>query len=139
MFYWWNNRNIHCELHPAVYQMQYNKSKEGNKPWEGWKECLTRSGWGLYVFFWFGEKEGNTWPFCSVQFPGEEEWEVHTCLFSLWSNFNTRSKLHQGRVTLDVRKHFFNDGVIKSWNRFSREVVDTSGLGYLDNAHSNMI
>lgn len=53
--------------------------------------------------------------------------------------FKDSSKLHQGRVTLDVRKHFFNEGVVKSWNKFSREVIDTQGLGNLDNTHSNMI
>jgi len=38
------------------------------------------------------------------------------------------SELHQGRFTLDARKHFFPERVAKHWNRVPREVVDAPSL-----------
>ena len=38
------------------------------------------------------------------------------------------SELHQGRFTLDTRKHFFTERVAKHWNRVPREVVDAPSL-----------
>ncbi|KFV53807.1 hypothetical protein N341_12705, partial [Tyto alba] len=37
-------------------------------------------------------------------------------------------KLHQGRFTLDIRKNFVIEGVIKHWNRMPREVLGSSSL-----------
>jgi len=37
-------------------------------------------------------------------------------------------KLHEGRFILDIGKYFFNDCVIKHWNRLPREVVESPSL-----------
>ncbi|KAK4819469.1 hypothetical protein QYF61_004695 [Mycteria americana] len=65
-------------------------------------------------------------------------------LFLLVSSDRTHgngSKLHQGRVRLDIRKHFFTERVVK--HRLPREVVDAPSLSvfkrHLDNALNNML
>lgn len=53
------------------------------------------------------------------------------------------SKLHRGRVRLDIRKNFLTIEVVQHWNRLPKEVVNAPSLAvnkrHLDNAPNNML
>ncbi|KFV02200.1 hypothetical protein N340_13124, partial [Tauraco erythrolophus] len=52
-------------------------------------------------------------------------------------------KLKEGRFTLDIRKKFFTQRVVRHWNRLPREVVDAPSLAVfkarLDEALGNLV
>lgn len=57
--------------------------------------------------------------------------EVGVALFSHTKNDRSEGnglELWQGRFRLDIKKKFFTERVIKNWNKFSTEAVESSSL-----------
>lgn len=90
---------------------------------------------------WFGEKEAGCWPHWFLQLPEEWKWRGR-CWFwfaciqwqDTWEWFKTES----GQAWVEPLETFA-EGVVRLWNRLSREVVDGSSVSVLKRHLHNVL
>ncbi|KAK4828923.1 hypothetical protein QYF61_001544 [Mycteria americana] len=124
-------REVIVPLYSALVRPHLDYCKS-NKAGEGSKNKSCEEQLRELELFRLGERRltGELMALCNYLLKGGCS-EVGVGLFSqVAGNRTSRNglKLRQGRFTLDMRKNFLTERVIKHWNRLPREVVESPSL-----------